>query len=302
MRGHKTTYHEGGHRAAGFISWPGGGLGEPRDEPTLAEAQDLAPTLLDLCNVAPLHGTRFDGSSLAGLLRGSEEARSALADRTLVVQYGQTPEKGQAAVMWRRWRLVHDAELYDLEADPGQARDVADSHPDIVERLRDHYNAWWSEVGPKVGTFVPIEIGSERSDPAALSAADWADVYCDNMKQLRAGDRKSGAWHLRPTRTGTYRIELSRWPLAADAPIAAGVPRFEARVGGLPAGVALPVAAIRVRIAGDERTIPVGLDDRSVAFEVPLEADEECTLQSWMLDKEGRELAGAYFAVVSYRP
>jgi arylsulfatase len=302
MRGGKTTYYEGGHRAAGFISWPGGLLGGPRDEPTLAQVQDLAPTLLDLCQVAPLPDTKFDGASLAGLLRGDEAAKAALADRALIVQYGQTPEKGQAAVMWKRWRLVHDTELHDLDTDPGQARDVSGSRPEIVQRLREHYNTWWSEVGPLVGTFVPIEIGAERENPATLSAADWADVYCDNMGQLRAGDRKSGAWHLKPARTGTYRIELSRWPLEADAPIAGGVPRFDAHVGALPAGVALPVAAVRVLVAGRERTLPVTPDARSVVIEVPLEAGEPCTLQSWMLDGDGREIAGAYFARVTYRP
>ncbi len=37
-------------------------------------------------------------------------------------------------------------ELYDLEVDPGEARDVAAEHPDVVARLTAAYDAWFSEV------------------------------------------------------------------------------------------------------------------------------------------------------------
>jgi arylsulfatase len=37
-------------------------------------------------------------------------------------------------------------ELYDLEVDPGEARDVAAEHPDVVARLRAAYDAWFCEV------------------------------------------------------------------------------------------------------------------------------------------------------------
>jgi arylsulfatase len=88
MRARKTTYYDGGHRAACFIRWPGGKL-QPRDLGVLSQVQDLLPTLLDLCGVKPPPNARFDGMSLGPLLRG--EPLLEERDRVLVVQYGQTP-------------------------------------------------------------------------------------------------------------------------------------------------------------------------------------------------------------------
>jgi arylsulfatase A-like enzyme len=129
-----------------FVRWPAGGLGAPRDIAGLTHVRDLFPTLLELVGIAPPRGAAFEGISLAPAPR-SESWHPP--DRTLIVQYPSEPGgKGQAAVLWRRWRLVHDRELYDLGADPAQANDVAVSHPDIVVRLRGIYEEWWSRIEP----------------------------------------------------------------------------------------------------------------------------------------------------------
>ena len=54
-----------------------------------------------------------------------------------------------------------------------------------------------------------------------MSAADWANVYCDNMQNLRAGLNRNGPWHLLIEQDGTYEIALRRWPKEADAAISA---------------------------------------------------------------------------------
>src|SRR5262249_23565409 len=91
MRGRKTEYYEGGHRAACFTRWPAGKLRPPCDIDALTQVQDLLPTLIDLCGLkTPKKGATFDGTSLAGLLRGTQQS---LPVRMLVVQYGQRPTK-----------------------------------------------------------------------------------------------------------------------------------------------------------------------------------------------------------------
>jgi arylsulfatase len=295
MRGRKTTYYEGGHRAACFVRWPGGNLRSPGDVDELCEVQDLLPTLTEFCDLgAPK--SAGDGVSLASLLNGKRER---LADRKLVVQYGQKPEKWQSAVLWKKWRLVHGTELYDLRSDPGQEKEVAAAHPDVMKQLREHYESWWSGVEPLLDDFVPIVLGSERENPVTLSAADWANVYCDNMHDLRLGKQANSVWHVQVARSGRYRISLRRWPKEADAAIVAGVPVFHAVDGELPEGKALPITKARLKI-GDvfDQSAPVGAKNKSIWFDVDLQAGPKTTMQTWFYDAAGNELCGAYFTYV----
>src|SRR5262249_35738727 len=202
------------------------------------------------------------------LLKGTADA---LPDRILVVQYGEQPngaklEKGKCAVMWDKWRLVHSTELFDLKTDPGQEKNVADKHPEVFRKLRDHYEKWWKEIEPLTNDFEPVSIGANEENPATLSAADWAKVYCDNMQNLGAGKEANGPWHVLVERDGEYHISLRRWPKEADAGITAGVPAFKAVDGTLPAGKALPIAKIRLKIANLDETKPVGEKDKAVTF------------------------------------
>src|SRR5947207_11963538 len=129
--------------------------------------------------------------SFAGLLRGTAKT---LPDRTLVVQYGQKPEKFDSAVMRRKWRLVKGTELYDLKSDPGQQKNVAAEHADVLKQMRDHYEKWWNEVEPLLADPVSIVLGADQENPVTLSAADWWNVYCDNMNELRAGKPTTASW------------------------------------------------------------------------------------------------------------
>jgi arylsulfatase len=295
MRGHKTEYYEGGHRAACFLRWPAGPVRKPTDLDALTEVQDLAPTLLDLCGLSAPKKVHFDGMSLAPLLSGKTDA---LPERMLVVQYGQKPAKWDGAVMWKKWRLVKGEELYDLSSDPGQKKNVAAEHADIVKKMRTHYEKWWAEVEPRLDDFSPISIGSDKENPLCLSAADWANVYCDNMDNLRQGVNRNGPWYLLVEQDGTYEIALRRWPKEADAAIAAGVPAFKAIDGGLPPGKALPIVQARLKIGDVDEAKPVAAGDKECVFAVKLKAGMRTRMQSWFYDAGGKELCGAYFAYV----
>lgn len=95
MRGRKTQYYEGGHRVPCFVRWPSGGLRAPANVGLPTQIQDLLPTLIDLCSLKTPLNTRFDGASLAALLK---DPQATLPDRMLVVQYGQTPQAGDCCV------------------------------------------------------------------------------------------------------------------------------------------------------------------------------------------------------------
>lgn len=297
MRGRKTQYYEGGHRAACFMRWAGGKLA-PRDVDLLTEVQDLLPTLLELCGISPPPLAKFDGQSLAGVLRGEPTERD-LAERMLVVQYGQNPPQYDGAVLWKKWRLVKGTELYDLRTDPGQERDVASANADVVKAMRGHYDHWWAGVEPLLAEPVRVVIGADEENPVRLSAADWWNVYCDNMRDLRLGKAENSQWNVVVAKDGNYEFGLRRWPREADAAIAGSVPVFKAVDGELPAGTALPIVKIRLKV-GDvfDEAKAVAPHDKELVFSLPLQAGMKIPVQSYCYDASGKELCGAYFAYV----
>ena len=249
MRGQKIGLYDGGHRVPCFLRWPKGGLRPPGDVGALTACQDLLPTLTELCGLALPAGAQFDGLSLAKLLRGEVDR---LPERMVVVQFSRMdvpePKKGDAAVLWDRWRLIKENELYDIGADPGQKTDVAARHPEVVERMRAHYAQWWARVAPRVNEFSLIHVGSDAEDPILLSACDWQDVFLDQSRQVRQGLARNGAWGVAVERAGVYEIALRRWPVEADLPIRSGAPEHRVEDGTYPAGVALPIARARLRV------------------------------------------------------
>ena len=157
MRGMKTELYEGGHRVPLFISWPKGGFITPRDIEGLTEVQDILPTLVGLCKLKIPKTTKFDGINLTSVLRGKKKVDK---DRMLVINYSRMPigfeypspeapsilRREGAGVLWKRWRLLEDRELYDLAADPLQQVNVIDRYPEVVKKMRNHLNKWWVGV------------------------------------------------------------------------------------------------------------------------------------------------------------
>lgn len=230
MRGQKTELWEGGHRVPCFISWPNGGLMQPQDIHGLTQVQDMLPTLLDLCNIP--RDTKFDGMSLAPILRGKVIVPE---DRMLVINYSRMPNfvnyptpfaqtlmyRNLAEVLWKKWRLLEDRELYNLETDPLQTTNVIDQHPDVLAKMRARLNEWWDDVGPTANEVQRIIIGSEQENPSRLTGCEWLDVFIDQQGQIRAGQEKSGYWMLEVAEDGEYDFELRRWPREIDRPITA---------------------------------------------------------------------------------
>lgn len=297
MRGKKVDLYEGGHRVPCFVRWPRGALRPPGDIDGLTCVQDVLPTLLDLCGVTPPPTARFDGRSLAPVLRG----RAEVPDRILVTQYTRLndsrPKKGQALVLWQRWRLVAGEELYDLASDPGQRRNVLAGHPDVAARLRAHYDQWWAGIEPRVHEFLPVHLGSPHEQPTLLSPCEWQDVFLDQQAQVRR-QKRNGTWTLFVERDGEYEFALRRWPVEADAAITAPMPAHQGADGTFAAGESFPVARAELRIAGATQARPVGAGDKEIRFKVALRRGP-AELQTWFRAADGAEIAGAYYVYVT---
>lgn len=297
MRGRKQQYYEGGHRVPCFVRWPRGGLRKPSDSKVPAQMQDILPTLIDLCGLKKPANANFDGRSLAPILRGKAED---IGDRMLIVQYGQIPKKFEATVIWGKWRLVNGTELYDIHADPGQEKEIAAAHADVVQRMRAHYEQWWAPIEAKLRDFLPLSIGAEQQNPVTLCSSDWEEVYADNPMHVStaAGGPRGGPWNILVERSGDYEIRLSRWPAELAIPLNAGREAQKMTAGSLPPGKALPIAGARLTVAGQSLSSDTKPADTAAPFRVKLTAGTRTKLHGWFVDAQGADLCGAFYAQV----
>ena len=149
-RAGKGWTYEGGIRVPLWIRWPG--TISPGDRDTPAVTADLYPTLLELCGLPPRPSQHLDGASLVSALEGSPNRR--LRTRSLAWFYPHRHGSGHvpgAALRRGSWKLVYSlqsgaAELYDLEADPGETRDLARDHPRRTRALLKELQRWIAET------------------------------------------------------------------------------------------------------------------------------------------------------------
>jgi arylsulfatase A-like enzyme len=309
MRGVKASPYDGGHRVPFFIRWPQGGLTGGRDVPDLTAHVDVLPTLMDLCGLKRPSGKELHGKSLSPLLR---QERISWPDRAVVVDSQRLENLvkwRQAAVMTSRWRLVNPSpdgnpaniELYDIQKDPGQAINIATSHPDIADTLKGEYEKWWDAVAQRANEFVRIVLGNKAVEPVRLTAHDWHGEGAEqvwNQKEIRRAPAANGYWAVEVRKSGDYRFELRRWPEELDLPINAPYrdPAFNRETEP---GRAISAVKARLRIGGLDRSMDVRLSDKAAVFDLHLEAGP-AKLETWLYDKDGTE-RGAYYVTVRRR-
>jgi len=281
MKGTKGSEYDGGHRVPFFIRWPDGGIEAKKDIARLTAHIDVMPTLTELCGINGPKGVALDGTSIVSLLRGDGAKWSS---RTLVTdsQRLENPVKWRkSAVMTDRWRLVNGKELYDMNADGGQKKNIADGNPEIVKKLRAAYDKWWTSVSKRFGEFVPIIIGSDKENPTRLTSHDWHGSGANrtwNHRQLRSGPIANGFWAVDIARDATYEFTLRRWPNEQDSSISE---KF------------LKVTKARIKLGEVDQTQAVAAGAKEVTFKLKLKAGP-AKLQTWFMDAKDKS-AGAYF-------
>jgi arylsulfatase len=300
LRGFKASHYEGGHRAACFFRWPGGGFEAGLNVSTPTQIQDLLPTLLELCEL-PSGGAAFDGMSLVPLMR-----KKPFRDRMFVVQYGQRqrPVKYDAAVVWNQWRLQNGKELYDIVKDRGQQTDVAAQNPQVVARMKAFYEDWWEKTEPGIDKPVPMLIGTEAENPVLLTSIGWWEVDCDNINFVSqaVGGPRGGVWHLQVESVGPYRVELRRWPFHTNKPIGSEGPRVT--ITGRPLThkyTLIPAREAVLETNGVEQRVSITPESINAVFQVSLPRGSS-KMQGWFRDADGKELCGAYYALVTKLP
>ena len=217
LRGLKGTVYDGGIHVPCFVRWPAGFANAPgREIDRIAAHIDITPTLLEACGVDPPASVAMDGVSLLPLLRG-EASGAAWPNRILYLQWhrGDEPEPGRCfAARSQRWKLVQAAginggdfrpkvELFDMTADPYEARDVSDAHPDVVTNMQAGYRQWFADVRSTRGFDPPrISVGTPHENPVVLTRQDWRGP------RAGWGPKSLGHWEIEIVEAAQYEATL----------------------------------------------------------------------------------------------
>ncbi len=146
LKGGKFNTWEGGLRVPCIMRWPGTiPAGTVSSE--IVTSMDFLPTLARLAGAEPPADRIIDGKDVAALMTGQPGAVSPhdaffyyLGDRLQAVRSG--PWKLH---VWRDGAALR--ELYNLEADLGETRNVAADHPEIVRELEAKAAAMREDIG-----------------------------------------------------------------------------------------------------------------------------------------------------------
>jgi len=172
LKGYKGTYYEGGIRVPFFAWWPG--VIDPGETDVPLTAVDLYPTICELAG-APLPEDQIgDGVSLAPLFRGevSPAEHEALDHRPLfwhfpayLQSYSVIDEQRDPLFRTRPCSILRmgdfklhqyfelgDLELYNLQKDPGETRNLAAEQPEKTAELKRVLENWREQTGAPVPT------------------------------------------------------------------------------------------------------------------------------------------------------
>ncbi len=144
--GHGFQVYEEQVRIPLLVSAPGSGFRQGHVATDPVSLLDVLPTFVDCFGLEPPdHPMR--GRSLLPLLRGGRDDERALYFSARFRGPDKPPP--QRAVRRGRYKLVRRKgidELYDLEADPGEKRDLAAELPELAHSLTADLERWMAEA------------------------------------------------------------------------------------------------------------------------------------------------------------
>lgn len=152
LRGEKYSLYEGGIRSPLLVRWPGHVPAGSTDSTSVLGAVDFFPTVCALSGIALPKDATPDGVDAGAALLGAPFVRS----KPLLWEYGRkpnyllAPKEGRSPTLGVRegnWKLLINAdgskgELYDVEADPNETTNLAETQAEVAKRLSEQVLAW----------------------------------------------------------------------------------------------------------------------------------------------------------------
>lgn len=154
LKGGKTDLHEGGIRVPMVVRWPRA-IRAGMTSDAFGHTNDLLPTFCEAAGVTLPSELPVDGMSLLPQMKGklppSVEERGAVfwqmdLYRSLQRHYPKPKPYATEVAKRGKWKLLAfegtPVELFDIEADPNEERNVMADHPDRVASLSAEIKAW----------------------------------------------------------------------------------------------------------------------------------------------------------------
>ena len=151
LRGGKGYQFEGGIREPYFIKVPWMNIAGKKSDVPVTGA-DFYPTILELTGSGLKPEQHKDGISLVPVLKGKVPE-----ERSLIWHYPHYGNQGgdpSSIIRKGDWKLIHyyedgHEELYNLDTDPTESRDVAAENQNLTKQLSDELFTFLNDVGAR---------------------------------------------------------------------------------------------------------------------------------------------------------
>ncbi len=149
LKGFKGLSHEGGVREPFVVKWPGKTKAGSRcDEMVIG--MDIYPTVLEIAGLPARPDQHQDGVSIVPLLTGETDRLDREQLFWHYPHYHRTnPYSAMRQGDWKLIEFMEDGalELYNLESDPNEVTNLAQTHPEKAQELRKGLVAWRVSIG-----------------------------------------------------------------------------------------------------------------------------------------------------------
>jgi arylsulfatase A len=140
LRGLKASVYEGGIRVPYIARWPGR-IKAGSTNNHISALWDFLPTCCELIGVEPPED--IDGISMLPTLLGRDQDQRKH-------KYLYWELQGQQAIRMGKWKALRlkpgrNIELYDLDNDIAESKDLADEHPEIVAKMAEIFRTGRTE-------------------------------------------------------------------------------------------------------------------------------------------------------------
>ncbi len=146
FRDYKQSVYEGGLRVPFVMSWPDQLKPATLDEPVISI--DILPTVCAALDIELPEDRVYDGRNIFSVINNR-------STRPLHEQLYFDGNRGSWAVREAEWKLLKsrrgDAELYNLEYDPYEEKNLIEEEPEVANDLQEKYTAWRNEMATPMG-------------------------------------------------------------------------------------------------------------------------------------------------------